>query len=155
MITDGDEAGVASNATDSSGAFKDSEVLLGSRKYRAHALAYYSSALLMKEVIMIDICIAKAIFMYGHIDPVTANEVATRVVGLLDLMKERHVSREFIDERINYFEQHGEIQFKDNMIVPVSKTHKRSSITYFLMQMGFHLFDACKITLLAVKTIFD
>lgn len=79
--------------------------------------------------------------------------MAAKVVGLLDLMKERHVAHEFIDERINYFEQLGEIQFKDESIIPRAKTHKRSSITFFLHGLGLHLFDCCKITLLAVKSI--
>ena len=98
-------------------------------------------------------CIVKAIFIKGHVEPVSAAEVAAKVVGLLDIMKERHVSHEYIDERINYFEQHGDIQFADSNIVPIAKTHKKSSITYFLNKMGQHLFDACAITLLAIKTI--
>lgn len=59
MTAEGDETGVSNNA------IEDSEVVLDVGKLRAHALAYYASALCLKDVIMIDSCICRVIFVDG------------------------------------------------------------------------------------------
>ena len=132
MVVESEESGIASNTTDEQGSIKESTVLLKDTNLRKKALAYYSSALLLKDIIVVDTCICKAIFSAGDVQPIPFKEVTDKVEALCKLIKERHVSEEFIVERINYFDSLGEIQIADGIIIPASKTHKKSAITHFL-----------------------
>lgn len=65
MVVESEESGIASNTTDEQGSIKESTVLLKDTNLRKKALAYYSSALLLKDIIVVDMCICKAIFSAG------------------------------------------------------------------------------------------